>query len=656
MSKSVHDIISNWVQSTDEECVQVKNEIWSIIPEWTNEKVGCVQALNNQYVFFKDYYSYQNNEKVGPQCVIYDVETNKFSASEKCWRQHLPDGYKTIRTFTSTALFGNRMSIVFFKYTGIYGVQIIKANIDSGSSSSLLLWFENGSVIEECIDYCTNSTNPVIMNEPNELGDKETHYTFDSSKLMDRYTKWYHGEWVKMDRDGINSDSAYSEKMALGTVIHERAFRTIDKDKFIKNFQNFREADFTCDVCRTEGIYSDFVHCLDCIKYTIKGEESKYCYAVEQAYNECENCHKTSTHPHTMLSASDNLVIEKYKTQILEIKEWNALRNEEYTKNEKLRVEYREQKLTNLNKLLLEKNKSQTEIDEVIAFCEQKQNHNHIVVTDPAVVFAIAAVHNHLMVFTSYDLFDKWFQNHNAYENQLIYLNRLSVEESTNAINISKAKYSATKIITNTDYVEPAIKFICAIKTWDNNELDISLIDFVHTGVRAMAIEICSNADFEYCCDPETCVEQHAHLIEQHPEIIKNKENPINENQTIVLDKQNEISEIKQKEKQYHYSQIFWFENDEIAHECRKYLLSKIRFNFNGNDIGREKLTNLIQSSDYSEVSNEYVVAWFDGHDTNPDIIAEFRSSLDFITFDKFKNEFEFIESNKVEEHFTLNY
>jgi hypothetical protein len=116
--QNIRTIIQNWTTASEEEIQQVKNEVYKIIPSWkeksqTDEedlpidetelptdaeelptdadaeksKIGCVKALDNKYVFYKEYYILAGDIE---ECVVYDVTKGEFTKSDKFWKSYLP--------------------------------------------------------------------------------------------------------------------------------------------------------------------------------------------------------------------------------------------------------------------------------------------------------------------------------------------------------------------------------------------------------------------------------------------------------------------------------------------------------------------------------------------------------------------------------------
>jgi hypothetical protein len=54
--ENILQTIKNWSLASNEDCQKVKEEIYKIVPEWSDEKLGCVLALDEKYVFYKDRY------------------------------------------------------------------------------------------------------------------------------------------------------------------------------------------------------------------------------------------------------------------------------------------------------------------------------------------------------------------------------------------------------------------------------------------------------------------------------------------------------------------------------------------------------------------------------------------------------------------------
>jgi hypothetical protein len=298
--------MQSWKTCADEDCEKIKTIIYKIIPEWTDEKIGFVLALNDQYVCFREEGAFEIDE----ESVLYNIKSGEFVKSEKNWRIHLPLAYQTIQTFSTKSLFGQEMMLVFFKETGLYG-----ACIKKDCSSFHHLWFENRNVMEECITYYKNNTSFTMESE--SKGDDEMRYDFDSLKLVDRVNRWFEGGWKTMEELGMLSDAPHIEKWTIGYSTYEPVFRTTTFDDFIRVFNDVKEQLFSCDLCHKECLFRNIMHCLDCVSRFVivkvfDDDEGRTNDVINCSYNECMECHKKSTHEHAMTDASDQRLIEKY--------------------------------------------------------------------------------------------------------------------------------------------------------------------------------------------------------------------------------------------------------------------------------------------------------------------------------------------------------
>jgi hypothetical protein len=587
-------IIQNWATVSDGDCLRVKAKIYEIIPSWCeSEKLGCVPAIDGQYVFYKDYHSFDEIQ----QCILY--KNNEFILSDKSWRKYIPTAHQTLHTSTTQSIFNHLMTIVFFNYTGLYGSQISKQTYDG--STSFFLWFESKMEMDKCVQYCQ-----VFNSVDNEIGDKETGYNFDSGKLMNRWDRWFNGEWDQMGKLGILDDRAYAESWNdPSTVYHERAYHITTCEQFIKELNDFKQVNFGCDICAKEDQFSNFFHCLDCINWVIEGT-SEYPYHKESAYNECNDCHLNSTHSssnpsHQVLPSTDPRVLQKYINLHTEVTNWKQSLADEYNDGELAKSKHAAETFEKL-KLTLDKISHPDKV-KIIDFIEANQKSSNddqpfLVVKDPTLAFNIASIFGHMTVFTDPEACYRFLKTY-RYSFSLLYLVGFDSEVSADIINICQSKYSAFKVMTTTDYIPPAINFISAIQTWDESPFDLQIIAFQYTGVSGLALK---------------------YYLKSNSEQVK--------------------------------LHVFWFQNKDVMWECRQYLQDLLDLDYNGNDIGKDDLKLILSSSPQTALLEPRKNQWNEGEFKN-ESVNEFQSQLPLTTLNMFSDELNYIQSNKVEKHFT---
>lgn len=459
-------IIQNWSTSSDDECQTVNESVYKIMPEWSNSKLMCTLVLNDQYAFYKEKC---DTDGQSSQCVLYNTKTGYFSLQNTSWRNFIPEHYQTIQTFSMKSLFGKEMMVVFFKYTGLYGVYISR---NFGYCCETYFdWFENRKILDECVTYC--QTNSSFTLELNEVGDKETEYSFDSLELTNRFDRWMGGEWKKMDENGIN------------IVMHEKEFHVSTKNEFIDKLDKFREEKFRCAVCSKKDIFRNFFHCIDCITWKVV-DHKNYNTVEQNAYNECQACHtKSSDHQHAMvIPANDSNVLNKYLEQLNEVDIWNQkkMAEDEYTKS--VQEKHFETQIGKLNNILMNCQEKQHIMD----FVNEKNDYQkYLVIKDPNLVFEIGFTYGCLTIFAIPELFHKWLATVDVYDSHIIYLTGFTIEESSNAINICLREKSCVRIITSTDYVPTAVNLLYAFETWKDSFYYMMVIGFCHTGQYGLA-------------------------------------------------------------------------------------------------------------------------------------------------------------------------
>lgn len=529
--------------------------------------------------------------------VVYDQNTDKFSLVNKDWEEYIPSAYETIKTFETKSQFNDKMILVFFKYTGLYGAQLSRKNPSPGSSTSFFMWFKNDITLHQCIDYSLNSNFTII---DNDIGDNETHYSFDSGKLQDRIHRWHEGEWKYFNDLGIKSDSSYQEEWTMGSIMHDDEYQLTNYNEFIESVNKFREKEFTCDECNKESVYSDFMHCLDCIKWYIDGNES-YKYPIESAYNECYTCHKKTTHNHQLLPHSNTTIMEKYIKMNDDVKKWYCDQEKEHQRDYDIRKTHEEDKLNEL-KVILKDNPNYNQIIDFVAnrLESKTSEENCLVCKDPKIVFHISSIFTSMLIFTDADEYKKWFnRNTNAYSCTLVYLSTLDSIISPELINISNRKHIT--IITSIDYIPSAIDFQCGVETWNRDwqksDVYCMMIDFNHTGTSGLAIKYYDKAT------PEN----------------------------IITD-------------------IFWFESDDLEKECRRYLQKLISFDYNNGTIGYSELKTLLHETPYKQILIDSEKGWYDGLFDNGII----KKELPFSTVDDFKNKIKYIKPNIIQQNYTV--
>jgi len=585
-------IIQNWHSSSDEDCDKIKNEIYKIIPEWINEKLHCVIALDNNYVFYKNDYG-------DDYCVLFNIENNTFIKSDKHWKDHFPENTIVIKTISTKSLFGENMLLIFFKYTGIYGVELIKNHaLSEYSSSSCTVWFENNKVQEECIKYYENSTQHIYNVISNEIGTKKIHYSFDTGKLMDRYERWYDGEWKKMEELGILYDDHYEEHWDSNFVMHEYKFNTISCEKLIELFNGFKENNYYCNICNDEYTYSKIYHCLACINYEITNNK----YISTYAYNECEKCYKENKkHEHELyLPCSNPEIFNKYMLRKQEMLDWTS-KYEEECKNTKEIIENDKQNKIDILKNIIIDNPDNSKI---IDFLEN--NNNFLILPNTYLIFYITSIFKSCYLFTDYEAYKIFYKKNKTmfiFNEYVLCLLGFSIEESSSVVNdFNKTK---NKIISTTEYIPSAIDLYHAVTTsnkeYDNSTIYVLMISFIHTGIHGLALK---------------------------------------------------IYDTKDKNKIYTGSFLFVTKQDLI--DCRKYVSDLINFDYNGNDITRDDLELLLKTNTNYDLLNNRKKLWYDGEWKNPDFSKS--SLINFTPIEQFMKEVGFIKTNKKIEHLTLCY
>jgi hypothetical protein len=586
-------LINEWKNLSDENCQLIKDEIYKLIPIWNNEdnKISCVKALDSKYVFYKDYFDDHS------QCVLYDCQSEKFVLCDNYWKNYLPDGGSTvIKTFTTRSLDGKEIIVVFFKYTGIYGAQISK-HIPDNSSTSCFRWFKDVKILEECVSYCETSSDPSFSIVDNEIGHTKIYHNFDTEKLMDRYERWYNGQWAEMEKNGILDNSDYSSTWNNGSVIYELAFRTTDCNQFSQEITKFMDDTYGCDICNKHILFSKLYHCPTCITWNIDEPNNfGHKYTSQIAYNECEECYIKTTHPHQLLCAKDPIVRTKYINQYTEIQKFYQQQNDEYRETEDIKKIHREEKIRELTaKLNLNKDK-----DQILDFI-QNNDSKFLVVKDPNVVFSISSTFQHLYIFTNILTFKNWLKTVCQWSIYLIYLSDLNIKDSADIINM--CEHTALKVITSSDYIPPAINMINAEQKC-GGEFYCSVIKFIHTGMIGIALK-------------------YYHI--SAPENIQ--------------------------------TDIYWFANNDKMNECFDVLKNMLELGWTGSCFDREKLISILSSVSYKEKINLREKQWYDGYWQNQDLYQdeyknEYKNEFRILTLDEFNTKISFLKKHKFNKHF----
>jgi hypothetical protein len=242
-------IIINWNNKLHENVDIIKSKAAKLIPKWDWDK-NVLHVI--PHVVADEYIISTCNFKC-KQCIIYNINTNKFAVKNKNYRDLLPDPLVIHKSFVININNTNISYIIFGKITGLHFLHCITMNetydhIYNSSDD----WFKSIDHIE---------SNKLYSACDNTLAKKKCYFIFSGDSIMgDRYQYWYFGKWKKHVDIEIKSNYDFehdSEHMTqwcnkLGIIYYDKKYEKdelLNFDKFKDFIQYYPFNHFTCNNC-----------------------------------------------------------------------------------------------------------------------------------------------------------------------------------------------------------------------------------------------------------------------------------------------------------------------------------------------------------------------------------------------------------------------
>jgi hypothetical protein len=179
------DIAHKWVNNTitNEEVAIFKQKVYSLIPEWINDKINVIDAPDDiNYIIITDDTHKQN--------CLWLYENDVFDIKNKSHIEYLPSNFVIDECYT-TKIIDNTITISFAKITGLAFLYCkIKPDVsDKYVSFSNEMFFKSNDCYEKSKNY------------------DDMKYNFTDDKFEIRYNDWYYNnKYKEYQKLGIESD------------------------------------------------------------------------------------------------------------------------------------------------------------------------------------------------------------------------------------------------------------------------------------------------------------------------------------------------------------------------------------------------------------------------------------------------------------------
>ncbi len=296
---SYTDIIKNWKTATETDCIAVKEYVSTLITDWKDKLLAVMQTnQDNIYVIY-------SNTLHNVKCITYDTIDNIFTVVNKNYRMYVPDCLEIYAICSLKTIFGSIVNLYFVKYTGIFMLVAEKFDHEEESGGTSRLYFKDENTLSTCINYCQDNSNTFTMESLSCSSPEARHnspkdhfpcknlshnlnYEFDYSYDLNRAEKWYSGHWKNMEP-------------------YENDFEMSSLETFINDINDLiNQHDFTCNICREYGTYTDQLHCIDCISST-----SSWCNPI--SFDICKKCYLDNKHNVHVLAKNHHIHESNHK-------------------------------------------------------------------------------------------------------------------------------------------------------------------------------------------------------------------------------------------------------------------------------------------------------------------------------------------------------